>query len=98
MRSFANHAVAWGFTACVRMCFLGGFLEASKLCGSQVTDWTNKNLLSDLSLLSLEQRRSLPLILTQKAKCVKGTKDWSMKVKFTGMAILKPEKRKDKNS
>ncbi|CAJ1439608.1 unnamed protein product [Effrenium voratum] len=51
---------------------------------NKVTDWTNKNLLSDLSLLSLEQRRSLPLILTQKAKCVKGTKDWSMKVKFTG--------------
>ena len=51
---------------------------------NKVTDWTQKNLLKKLGFLTIEQRRSLPLSLMEGAKCIKGTKDWSIKVKIKG--------------
>ena len=50
----------------------------------KVSDWVSQKLLSKLGFLTIEQQNSLPLVLTQGAKCITGTKDWSIKVKITG--------------
>ena len=50
----------------------------------KVSDWVSQKLLSKLGFLTIEQQNSLPLVLTQRAPCAKGTKDWSIKVKFSG--------------
>ena len=50
----------------------------------KVSEWVSQKVLSKLGFLTIEQQNSLPLVLTQGAKCIKGTKDWSIKVKFTG--------------
>ena len=51
---------------------------------NKVSDWVSQKLLSKLGFLTIEQQNSLPLVLTQRAPCAKGTKDWSIKVKFSG--------------
>ena len=50
----------------------------------KVSDWVSQKLLSKPGFLTIEQQNSLPLVLTQGAKCITGTKDWSIKVKITG--------------
>lgn len=51
---------------------------------AKVSNWVSKELLSKLGMLTVEQQKSLPPVLAQGAKCIPGTKDWSIKVKLTG--------------